>query len=126
MPNAKQKILIVEDDDSVRSIVVAMLVDTGYTILKASDGAEALRVCGEHKGRIDLMLTDVVMPKMSGRELADMLVKTHPKMKVLFMSGYTDDAIQHHGVLDPGIAFIEKPFSQVSLTARIREVLSVN
>jgi two-component system, cell cycle sensor histidine kinase and response regulator CckA len=119
-----EAILLVEDEASVRGVILSMLEGTGYSILSACNGDEALKICKERKGRIDLLLSDVVMPGISGREMATQLAKVHPETKVLFMSGYTDDAIQHHGVLEPGTAFIEKPFSQVKLTRKIREVLS--
>ncbi len=82
-----------------------------------------MEIATEYAGRIHLMLSDVVMPGISGRELAGIISKTRPEIKVVFMSGYTDNAIHHHGVLDPGTAFMEKPFSQASLTVKIREVL---
>jgi CheY-like chemotaxis protein len=118
-----ETILLVEDDEAVRQVTLAMLEGSGYTIIEASNGAEAFRISEEHEGNIDLLLTDVVMPGMSGRELADQIERDHPGIRVLFMSGYTDNAIHHHGVLEPGTAFIEKPFSQASLTRKIRDVL---
>jgi len=119
-----ETILLVEDDDSVRAVIQAMLEDSGYKLLEARDGEEALQINREHDGNIDLLLSDVVMPGMSGRELAIEMVKLNPRLTVLFMSGYTDNAIHHHGVLDPDIAYIEKPFSPATLTRKIREVLS--
>jgi PAS domain S-box-containing protein len=119
----KETILLVEDDAAVRQVTIAMLEGGGFTILEAGDGDEAWRICEGHKGNIDLLLSDVVMPGMSGRELAEQIEKSSPDMKVLFMSGYTDNAIQHHGVLDSETAFIEKPFSPASLTRKIRDVL---
>lgn len=118
-----ETILLIEDDTAVRSVVIAILEDSGYTILEAGDGSEALRICGENKNSIDLVLSDVIMPGMNGRELVDRIKTSFPDIEVLFMSGYTDNAIQHHGVLEPGIDFIEKPFTAVSLTRKIREVL---
>jgi len=118
-----ETLLLVEDDAAVREVTLAMLADSGYKILQASSGDEALKICEEHKGEIHLLLSDVVMPGMSGKELADRIIEEHSGMKVLFMSGYTDNAIQHHGVLEPGTAFIEKPFSQAVLTRKIRDVL---
>jgi len=121
--DGEETILLVEDDASVRAVVIAMIAGSGYTILEAPHGDKALRICKEHKGNINLLLSDVVMPGMSGPELADQIEGRYPGMKVLFMSGYTDNAIQHHGVLEPGTAFIEKPFSPAMLTRKIREVL---
>ncbi|MCK4786578.1 MAG: response regulator, partial [Desulfobacteraceae bacterium] len=89
----------------------------------AQDGEEAIKVSKEHDGPIDLMLTDVVMPKMSGREVAERLNALRPDMKVLYMSGYTDNAILHHGVLDREMVFIQKPFTTESLARKVREVL---
>jgi CheY-like chemotaxis protein len=92
-------------------------------VLEARNGAEALDLVSRHPGRISLLLTDVVMPGMSGRQLADRLTPRLPGVKVLFMSGYTDDAIVHHGVLERGIAFLHKPFSPDALAQRVRETL---
>ena len=95
----------------------------GYTVLTAASGPEALDTSARHDGEIDLLLTDVVMPQMSGRTLARRLLKPRPAIKVLFMSGYTDDAIVHHGVLDEGTNFLGKPFTGTDLTRKVREVL---
>ncbi len=100
-----------------------MLRIRGYKVLDAGDGDEALQVCREQEGSIRLLITDVVMPGMSGRELAERVMDLHPQMKVLYMSGYTDNAIVHHGVLEPGTAFIEKPFTPDDLARKVREVL---
>ena len=101
-----------------------ILQSNGYSVLDASNGKEALTLSRLHDGVIDLMLTDVVMPKLGGRELAESLSGTRPEMRVLYMSGYTDDAIVHHGVLDGRAAFLQKPFTPDDLARKIREVLA--
>jgi DNA-binding NtrC family response regulator len=98
----------------------------GYKVLQAANGLEALPICEQHAEPIHLMLTDVVMPQMGGRELAEQVAKMRPEMKVLFMSGYTDDAIVHHGVLDAGMAFIQKPFTPDSLASKVRDMLDAS
>jgi len=118
-----ETILIVEDDDKVRKLACEILEPQGYSILEAQNGIEALRVSESHSGQIHLMLTDVVMPKMGGRELEEHLRPLRPDMKVIYMSGYTDNAILHHGVLSPGIEFLEKPFTPAGLRKKVREVL---
>jgi len=119
-------ILLVEDEESVRRLSVQILKRQGYKVLEASCGDDALVLSREHKEPIHIMLTDVVMPGMSGRELANQLKALHPKMKVLYMSGYTDNAIVNHGVLDEGINYIQKPFTMNALTRKVREVLDKN
>jgi len=107
----------------VRQVVREILEMNGYEVLEARHGAEALNLSTRHQGPIHLMLTDVVMPEMSGRELAQRLMPLRPDMRVLYMSGYTDDAIVRHGVVDSGIAFIAKPFTPDGLAAKVRSVL---
>ena len=116
-------VLLVEDAPRVREVVREILEMSGYAVLEARDGAEALEISERHPGRIHLMVTDVVMPQMSGRELAVQMASLRPDVRVLFMSGYTDSAIVRHGVLDPGTAFISKPFTPDALAAKVREVL---
>jgi CheY-like chemotaxis protein len=116
-------VLLVEDAPRVREVVREILEMSGYAVLEARDGAEALEISARHPGRIHLMVTDVVMPQMSGRELAVQMASLRPDVRVLFMSGYTDSAIVRHGVLDPGTAFISKPFTPDALAAKVREVL---
>ena len=116
-------ILVVEDEQAVRELTVKMLQRLGYRVLVAASGAEALEISASHGGRITLLLTDVVMPNMSGRQVADSLTKTRPEMKVLFLSGYTEDTVVHHGVLDSGVEFLPKPFSREVLAKKIRQVL---
>ncbi len=120
-----ETILLVEDEEVVREMAMEILQECGYQVLQAEDGLEALRLARQHTGEIHLMLTDVVMPKMSGRELADQITHSRPHLKVLYMSGYTDDAIVHHGVLDEGTAFLGKPFSMHALALKVREMLDV-
>src|SRR3989454_2815827 len=118
-----EMILLVEDDRAVRVLARSTLQAHGYTVLEAHHGKHALQVYEQHAGPIHLLVTDVVMPEMSGRELADRLKPSRPNMKVLFMSGYTDKAIVHHGELDPGAAFLQKPFTPDALARKVREVL---
>jgi len=123
IPRGSETILVVEDEETVRKLAMRLLKGQGYRVLEASDGGKAFLLCEKYKERIDLILTDVVMPGMSGRELAERLQKIHPEMKVLYMSGYTDNAIVHHGVLEEGINFMQKPFTLESLARKVREVL---
>ncbi len=116
-------VIVVEDEVSIRNLAVEILGQYGYEILSAGDGEEALAIVGEHKGEISLLLTDVVMPRMGGRELYERLRQLRPGIKVLYMSGYTDNAIIHHDVLDPGIAFLQKPYSPISLLRKVKDVL---
>ena len=115
--------LIGEDDDALRKLACKILGSRGYTILEAPNGEAALRVSREHAGPIHLMLTDLIMPGMSGRDLEERLQPLRPEMRVIYMSGYTDDTIFHHGVLNEGTEFIQKPFSPQSLARKVREVL---
>ena len=118
-----ETILVAEDDRQVRDLAVAILKACGYLVLVLDSALEAERVCQQHQGSIDLLLTDVIMREMSGPDLAQRLKKLRPQTKVLFMSGYTDAAIVHQGVLDPGIAFLPKPFTPSSLAGKVRQVL---
>jgi two-component system cell cycle sensor histidine kinase/response regulator CckA len=118
-----ETVMLVEDEDMVRKLASELLVDAGYIVLEANGGEEAIKLCKQHSEPIDLLITDVVMPKMSGKQVAEQLLALHPETKVLFMSGYTDEAIVHHGVVDSNIAFIQKPFSERALAHKIREVL---
>jgi PAS domain S-box-containing protein len=121
-----ETVLLVEDEDMVRQIANEILIMNGYRVLQASHGNEALDVSLQHKGVIDLMVTDVVMPAMSGPELARRLAFTRPEMRVLYMSGYTDDAIVPHGVLQDRAAFLQKPFTAEVFSRKLREVISVS
>jgi PAS domain S-box-containing protein len=116
-------ILLAEDEEMVRTLARQVLEMYGYQVLEAANGGAALLICERHKEGIHLLVTDVVMPEMSGPELADRLAQLRPKMKVLFMSGYTDDTIVHQGVLDEGTPFIQKPFAPDDLARKVKEVL---
>jgi two-component system cell cycle sensor histidine kinase/response regulator CckA len=118
-----ETILLVEDENGVRRLAHSILRAHGYTVLEARHGKEAILLSGQHEGLIRLMVTDVVMPEMSGRELAEHLKPSRPNMKVLFMSGYTDKAMLHQGTLEPGTAFLQKPFTPEALARKVREVL---
>jgi PAS domain S-box-containing protein len=120
-----ETILVVEDQDEVRKLTRRMLEARGYRVLVAASGADALRLSGAVQAaeQIDLLLTDVIMPGMSGREVALLLGPAHPHMRVLFVSGYTDESIVHEGILEPGIAFLQKPFTAEALARKVREVL---
>jgi two-component system cell cycle sensor histidine kinase/response regulator CckA len=119
-----ETVLLVEDDERVRSLVRAILLKFGYLVLEAHTAGDAFLVSEQHQGVIDLLLTDVVMPRMSGRQLADRLLLARPEMKVLYMSGYTNDAVVRHGVSNSTIAFIQKPITPEPLMRKIREVLN--
>jgi CheY-like chemotaxis protein len=118
-----ETILLAEDQPEVRSVARAVLERYGYRVLEASHGDEALRILRAHREPIHLLLSDVVMPSMSGPELARLVQLEHSGIRVLYASGYTDDAIVRHGVLDPGVAFLQKPFTPTALLRKIRELL---
>jgi two-component system cell cycle sensor histidine kinase/response regulator CckA len=118
-----ETVLLVEDEETVRKLVRNVLQASGYTIIEAANGRQALEICRSHEGTIHLAITDVVMPQMSGRELIERLAPQRPRMKVLYISGYTDDAIVEHGILDSATHFLQKPFTPAALTRKVREVL---
>jgi len=120
---AAATILLVEDEDAVRELVRLMLERQGYTVLDAKDGAAALAICDQHPGTLDLLITDVVLEHISGRELAEKLIGLRPSMKTLYISGYADDAIVHHGVLTSDIPFLQKPFGSEALAKKVRQLL---
>ena len=125
-PRGRETVLLVEDDESVRNLAREILEARGYTVLEAGHGADALLRGEGHPGLIHLLVTDVVMPAMSGRELAERLTAVRPAMRVLYMSGYTDDAIVNQGVLEPGMALLQKPFTPDALAWKVREVLDAS
>jgi len=122
-PQGTETVLLVEDEGTVRSVAREVLQMVGYTVLEAASGEEALQRVEQHSGAIDLLVTDVVMPGMNGRELAARLMVNYPSAQVLYLSGYTDEAIAHHGVLQAGIELLHKPFTPDVLARRVREVL---
>ena len=123
LPRGSETILIVEDFEEVRQLAAEVLERQGYKVLEAANGKETLDVCEKHEGQIHLMVTDVVMPGMSGRELADRIKSFHPEMKVLYTSGYADDTIVHYGVRRDGVNYIQKPFTMEGLARKVREVI---
>jgi CheY-like chemotaxis protein len=118
-----ETILLVEDEPSILRMTRMMLEKKGYTVLSAATPGEAMEKAKNNSGTIDLLMTDVVMPEMNGRDLAGKITVLHPGTRLLFMSGYTANVIAHHGVLDAGVAFIQKPFSMTDLMVKVREVL---
>ena len=124
LPRGTETLLVVEDEPAVRHLAVSVLEAQGYTVLHASNGQDALQVVHEHKGSpIRLVVTDVIMPLMGGKAMADWLETSYPDIKILFTSGYTDDAIAHHGVLETGVEFLSKPYTPATLTRKVREML---
>jgi CheY-like chemotaxis protein len=118
-----ETVLLAEDEESVRKCARLALVSKGYTVLEAKSGAEAIRIAKSHAGAIQLLVTDVVMPGMGGRELAETLRAWQPSLKVLFVSGYTDDAVVRHGIVEAADAFLQKPFTPMTLSRKVRSVL---
>ena len=112
-----------EDQQAIRKFVVAALSEYGYRVIEASNGEEALARASDYSGQLDLLMTDVVMPGMNGRELAEQLQKAHPELKVLFISGYTAEVLARRGVLDRGISLLHKPFGPEELASKVRAVL---
>jgi signal transduction histidine kinase len=123
-PRGTETLLIAEDESELRSLATAALQALGYHVLVAVDGVAALALAVDHKGEIDLLVTDVVMPRMSGKDLAEQLRISRPSMKVLYVSGYTEETLLHHGTADPGTAFLAKPYTLSDLSHKVREVLS--
>jgi two-component system, cell cycle sensor histidine kinase and response regulator CckA len=123
IPRGSEVVLVVEDDAEVRALASRILRSLGYRVIQAAFGEEAVAIAREHREPIDLLLTDVVMPGLNGRQVADLIAPIHPRCRVLYTSGYTDDAIVRHGVLDEGIAFVAKPYTPPVLGIKVREVL---
>ncbi len=117
-------VLLVEDEAPLRKLVLAFLESNGYRVFEASNGREAIRLAENTPEAISLLMTDVIMPGMTGRELASRLAAQRPQMKILFMSGYTDDAIVHHGVLERGMQFLQKPFTLEDLARKLQTILA--
>jgi CheY-like chemotaxis protein len=118
-----ETVLVVEDENTVRLVAVGSLKKAGYHVLEASDGEGALRVSAEYDGPIQLVLTDVLMPGIHGPELVKRLEERRPAIRALYMSGHADDALLHHGILEGGLSFLEKPFTRNDLAKKVREVL---
>jgi len=117
------RVLLVEDDSANLRMTAKMLERLGYRALTAGSPNQALQLAAAHTGKLDLLITDVVMPEMNGRELAEQICSNNPRIKVLFTSGYTADVVTHRGVIEQGLHFIQKPFSMRDLAAKLRQVL---
>jgi len=118
-----ETILLVEDEPAILRLTTMLLEKEGYSVLAAATPGEAVRLAREHFGEIHLLMTDVVMPEMNGHDLAKIVLPLYPRLKRLFMSGYAAEVIAHHGILEEGVHFIQKPFMRQSLAAKLREIL---
>jgi two-component system cell cycle sensor histidine kinase/response regulator CckA len=123
VPRGSETVLLAEDEEGVRRLTRLILERHGYKVLEARNGGEALLICEQYAGTIHLLVTDVVMPNLSGRQVAERLLELRPRLKVLYLSGYTDDAIVRHGVLEGDMPFLQKPFTPDALVQKVREVL---
>jgi CheY-like chemotaxis protein len=123
MPRGSETILVVEDEKPVQKMVRGILTRLGYTVLEAGEGQQALEVCGSHRAPIDLMVTDVVMPGMAGPDLARAVKILRPETKIIFMSGYTENSMLQHELIDPETNFLQKPFTPEEFAQRVRHVL---
>ena len=123
MLTGSETILVVEDEPGVRELVRRVLERYGYRVLLAATPREAIALAERHAGAIHLLVSDVVLPEMSGRSVASQIVASRPEIRVIYMSGYTDNAIVHHGVLDPDTPFLQKPFTPEALARKVRAVL---
>lgn len=123
LPGGNETVMLVEDEPQVRDLTCRVLSELGYSVLQAGNGADAIALADNYKEHIDLLITDVVMPGMNGRELSECLMRLHPEMRVLFTSGYSEDAIAHHGIVETGIHFVGKPYTLLALASKIRELL---
>jgi nitrogen-specific signal transduction histidine kinase/CheY-like chemotaxis protein len=126
VPQGTETVLVVEDEDAVRNLARLTLQSNGYTVLEARDGYEAVWVAQQHPGPIHILVTDLVMPRMSGRQLADLLARARPQTRILFMSGHTDETVLRHGVVEASVAFLQKPFRPTDLARKVREVLDAD
>jgi CheY-like chemotaxis protein len=122
-PGGQETIMLVDDEQAILDMTTMFLTRQGYTVLQTNSPAEAIRLAAEHEGEISLLISDVIMPEMNGKELATNLLVPYPHLKCLFMSGYTANVIAHHGMLDKGVNFIQKPFSLPALANKVREIL---
>ena len=123
---ARERILVVEDEDAVRAYVERVLGRLGYAVVTARSGAEALALVADHPGQFNLLITDFMLPGLNGREISDRLTAERPSLRTLFISGYTEDSIVHRGVLEPGVAFLGKPFTPDALGRAVRDALEAS
>jgi two-component system cell cycle sensor histidine kinase/response regulator CckA len=125
-PTGTETVLLVEDEDAVRRLAKRVLQSSGYTVIEARNGDDAVAVARGHEGPIDILVTDLVMPRMNGRQLATMMSQARPGLRVLFVSGYTEQAVMRSDILEPSVAFLQKPFSPSELAHKVREVLDLH